>query len=698
MSAEPRPNPAALRLAGTLALVLLAALAVLRSSIGTALDSFTIDEPWHIVAGTAYVRDGGRHLNPEHPPLVKLVVGAAMPSDFTLPPEPALREKTQEREWVETAMFQANDEARAQAHARRAMWLFNGTLIAALGLLLWRAAGFAWAAGTLGFIAAEPTLGAHLPVAMTDGPLALTLAPAIVAAGLMAATWRWPWVIATGVFAGLALSTKHSALAGLLGVAIVLNAGIWAGLFKGGMQEGWSRQGKLIAAAALALVLLWSHYGFRFHADADGEDRFNLSMETKIEEVSTPALQTLIQLADTAHLLPRPYLWGLADTVRAGVEGRGIATHLIWGKKYHGRTPWFTWPAILAAKIPLALLALSALGVALLLWRSRLNPATRWMLAALAFASVGHLAALVVSPAAWGGVRHATPLILAAAILGGGAASEAWRRRSRVLLGAVAVLFVAAFAMTIREPRLWEYHNELVGGTAGGYLAFHNEGVDLGQRFGEIRAFHDAQIAQSGEPMYVNYLMMERQVRAARLNYRRKVESLNDTNTAGVWDGWHVYTATDELPWPEGDWDPKGVFAQMQRVARLGYVSVWRGRLVRPQSRASSLGFKVADYIYKENGNDWALVAQRLEEVVAVLPQNVGSAVELGNAYLRLGEGEKAVRAYRGLLEQTKAPLDAKVARQLREQIGKIEQAGQQAEQPASDISRIEPMRNPWME
>lgn len=694
MSAEPRRNLIALRFAGTLVLVLLAVLAVLRSSIGTALDSFTIDEPWHIVAGTAYVRDGGRHLNPEHPPLVKLVVGAAMPTDFTLPPEPSLQEKAQEREWVETAMFEANDEARAQAHARRAMWLFNGTLIAVLGVLLWRAAGFAWAAGTLGFIALEPTLGAHLPVVMTDGPLALTLAPAIVAAGLMAATWRWPWVIATGLFAGLALSTKHSALAGVLGVGIVLNAGLWVGLLKGGMNEGLSRQGKLIAAAVLALMVLWSQYGFRFHADADGSDRFNLALETKIEQVSTPALHAAIQLADTAHLLPRPYLWGLADTVRTGIEGRGFATHLIWGRKHHGRTPWFTWPAILAAKIPLGLLALSALGVGLLLWRSRLNPATRWMLAALLAASVLHLAALMVSPQAWGGVRHATPLILTAAILGGGAASEAWRRRSRALLGAVASLFVAAFAMTIREPRLWEYHNELVGGTAGGYVAFNNEGIDLGQRFGEIRAFHDAQIAQSGEPMYVNYLMVERQMRAARLNHRRKVESLDDTNTEGVWDGWHVYTATDELPWPEGDWDPKDVFAQMQRVAQLGYVSVWRGRLVRPQSRASSLGFKVADYIYKENGSDWALVAQRLEEVVALIPQNVGSAVELGNAYLRLGDGANATRAYRGLLEQTKAPLDAKVERQLREQIEKIEQAGQ----TAAEISRIEPMRNPWME
>ena len=53
--------------------------------------------------------------------------------------------------------------------------------------------------------------------------------------------------------------------------------------------------------------------------------------------------------------------------MRTGVEGRGIAAHLVWGKVHEGRTPWFTWPAILAAKIPLALSALALLGL-LLLW------------------------------------------------------------------------------------------------------------------------------------------------------------------------------------------------------------------------------------------------------------------------------------------------------------------------------------------
>ncbi|GAB2508549.1 hypothetical protein GCM10027084_24780 [Pseudoxanthomonas sangjuensis] len=672
-----------------LLLAVLAILAVLRSAFGTRLDSFTIDEPWHIVAGTAYVRGGDRHLNPEHPPLAKLWVGAWMPADFKLGPEPALREKVQEREWVEQTMFEHNDPERAQRRARIAMWSLNGLLLFALGLLLWRAAGRAWAVGTLAFLAIEPTIGAHLPVVMTDGVLALTFALVVVAAGLLVATWRWRWVAVFGVAVGLALGAKHSALAGLVGVGIVLAAAALSGGRRGGWREAARRGAKLAAGVVLGVALLWAQYGFRFHADAGGGDGFNLAMDAKIAEVTRPALRGAIAVADDLHLLPRAYLWGLADTVRTGIEGRGGALHLVWGKVYEGRTPWFTWPAILAAKIPIALMALSLLGLALLP-RAPLSPAVRWMLAALAAASALHFAALAVSPQAWGGVRHATPLIAAAAVLGGGALAEAWRRRSRVLLGTVAVLFVAAFAMTIREPRLWEYHNELVGGTAGGYRAFRNEGVDLGQRFGEIREFHDRVIAGSGQPLYVDYMLIERQARAARLGYRRFVESLDDTNAAGVWDGWFVYTAIDELPWPQVEWDPAEVFKDMEKVAEFGNVRIWHGRLTRPKTRASSIAYKVMDYLYKENGQDSALVARRLEEVVAVRPEHVAAGVELGNAYLRLGDGAGAARAYRRLLEQKKVPLDGKVERQLRDQLAHLE--------GGEDPAKIKPMRNPWME
>ena len=48
---------------------------ILRSAIATRLDSFDLDEAYHITAGVTYVRLGDYRLNPEHPPLIKLWVG-----------------------------------------------------------------------------------------------------------------------------------------------------------------------------------------------------------------------------------------------------------------------------------------------------------------------------------------------------------------------------------------------------------------------------------------------------------------------------------------------------------------------------------------------------------------------------------------------------------------------------------------------
>src|SRR5690606_7653628 len=149
-------------------------------------------------------------------------------------------------------------------------------------------------------------------------------------------------------------------------------------------------------------------------------------------------------------------------------------------------------------------------------------------------------------------------------------------------------------------PRAWEYHNELVGGSAGAYRYFQNEGLDLGQRFHELRAFHDRHIAASGEPMYVDYWIGEEQMRAANLAYRRRVESLQDTNVAGHYRGWFVYPMTETLPWPQWDWDPDVVFKDMRMVARFGYIGVWHGEMTRAQTRASSLSNKVNEYLYEE--------------------------------------------------------------------------------------------------
>ncbi len=202
-------------------LLTIIAFARLRSAWGTRLDTFTMDESYHIVAGVSYVRTGDLRLNPEHPPLLKLWVGAWMPESFKMRPFRPLNEKVEERDFTEAIIYADNDSSAAQAVARRAVWTFHAILLLILGLLIWRAAGVAWAAGTLAFLAIEPTVGAHLPVVMTDLPVALALGIAVVAAGLAISTWQWRWMVVLGLAIGVTVGSKHSALPGLMGLGAV---------------------------------------------------------------------------------------------------------------------------------------------------------------------------------------------------------------------------------------------------------------------------------------------------------------------------------------------------------------------------------------------------------------------------------------------------------------------------------------------
>src|SRR5947208_10790416 len=94
---------------------------VLRSAWATRRDGFSVDEPWHITAGVAYVRTGEYYLNPEHPPLVKLVAGlAASRSAFRFIEPGPLNDKNAERRFVEATMYETNDADAIQSGVRLA--------------------------------------------------------------------------------------------------------------------------------------------------------------------------------------------------------------------------------------------------------------------------------------------------------------------------------------------------------------------------------------------------------------------------------------------------------------------------------------------------------------------------------------------------------------------------------------------------
>lgn len=689
------PDPGRTRALGLMLLIALVLLVILRSQVGTRLDSFTVDEPWHIVAGASYVHTGDWRINPEHPPLTKLWVGALMPSSvLALRPFEPLIDKAQEREWVERTVYLDNDALAVQQRARLAMFAFNGLLLLIAGLLVWRLFGLVTASALLGLAAFEPTLSAHMPLVMTDLPLGLSLLLAACASALLVSDWRWRSVLLTGLAMGLALSSKHSALAGLAALGLGLVAVLLWQARRSGARESLLRLGKLAATAVLAIAVLWAQYGMRFHTSPDGSDPLNREISAKIDDLQRPLLRDLLTTADDHRLLPRPYLWGLADTLRAGVDGRGQSSHLLWGRQYLGEHPWHIWPSQIVSKLPLATLLMLVLALPLLL-RSRLDRVQRLGLLMVLVMAGGHFAALASSQGAYAGIRHALPVVFALLLLIALALRQVLSelrlpQRSPVARFAAvgfAALLLGLLAATLPESRLYEFHNRLAGGSENAWRYFANESLDLGQRFHEIRAFHDDVVLAGDLPFFGG---RSRESEGAGLRNRNLVESLDDDNVDGIYDGYFLVRMSALVAWPQWDWDPETFYAETEEVFRAGHMHVRKGRIRDPRARASSIAARLFDYIYRDNGDDWELVIRRGKEVLAVNPRFTAGHIELGNAHVRLGQREEALSAYRAFVDQTLVPMDPAIIETVRHQIERIENS--------ESLAGITPMRSPFLE
>src|SRR5713226_10093263 len=161
--------------------VLLIIAGLFHSAWASRRDGFTIDEPWHVTAGVAYLRTGEPYLYPEHPPLVKIVAALSLTrSTFQWTAPGPLHDKKEERDFVESVMYTHNDADSIHSRVRWSMYLFNGLLLLFFALSAFRVFGGIVASAALAFLLMDPTVAAHWPVVMTDLPVALLSPTSVV--------------------------------------------------------------------------------------------------------------------------------------------------------------------------------------------------------------------------------------------------------------------------------------------------------------------------------------------------------------------------------------------------------------------------------------------------------------------------------------------------------------------------------------
>ncbi|SFR48031.1 Dolichyl-phosphate-mannose-protein mannosyltransferase [Robiginitalea myxolifaciens] len=624
-----------------------------RSSYGTRLDSFANDEPFHIISGAYYAETGDYRLNPEHPPLSKLWVGHWIKNDMELRPLEVLNDKEHERHWLQEIMYYENDDIGIQRKSRAAMYAFHFILGLCIAGLLWRFFGFQWALISMLWLALEPSISSHQPLVLTDLPLSLTLVLSALTAGKLAMTWKWEWVVAFGLAVGSAMAVKHSALPAIAGIGLLLLGFALIPLVKKSWKEAGSRLVRILGASIIGLGVLWAAYGFSYEGSIEGKDQFNRSLELKISDLNKPIYRNLVTFMDNSRLFPKAYLWGFADTIRAGMEGRGDDEHKFFGEVVMGRAPYLYFPAVLLVRIPLALQLVLLLGLGVLIYcaikaRKGEGSFTKEQWVIIAFVGtlvIMHVLALASGRTSYGGVRHAMPITAGLGILAGASAFLGLPRlgiRNRLIPYG---LLLITFVMTVTEKRIYEYHNEIVGGTENAYKFFANEGLYLGQRFYEIRDFFDGIHVDSTENIQSWSWLMKEEVNASKLDVERGIvkDIFDDSNSEGKVKGYFIIESWLYHPWP--NWDPARLDA-LKTVKRLGNISIAYGELADPENWAFSMSGKVFEYLAETREPDWDLVRRRMEKVVEIMPWRSSDNTVLGNAYLRLNQKENALAAY----------------------------------------------------
>ena len=665
-----------------LLLITIVAAAIVRSAVATRLDSFTIDEAYHIAAGVSYVKMRDFRVNPEHPPLVKLWVGSLLSATgFHLGPLRVFHDKPDERSFTADAVFRQNDPDLVQRRSRVAMWTLNGLLLMALAISLRRCFGEGVALGTIVFLAIDPTIAAHLPVVMTDLPVALLSATSVVLATRAFRTWNSSDLAWCSLALGLALMAKHSAPVFYIFLSILGAILAFVVPTSGPGDSRARRVVKLCSVLVGAWVILWGSYACRFRESSLAEELFNRPLAQKIDDVGSPAYHLVLSELAATRILPRAYIWGFADTVHAGLEGRAFQ-QLAFGHVYYNKAPWYFFPGVIGAKLPIGLGLIVLSG--LFLFARRRYP-QGWNLPATILIAASFCFLLVLgSGSTYAGVRHALPVVALLAILGGMAIATAFHSKGKALRVFISLTLLAAAASALPVPRPWEYFNEIAGGVDKGYQYFDDDGVDLGQRTKELARYYHQVIQPTGEVPFISYGVASAEKKARKIDWLGSDLKRDESQmSTGTFSGTVLINARSlsRRLW----WDMPMLRAATP-VARFGNLLVFRGTFDMRARVARELYRSAVSRVFASE-SDLDTAERMLKESVAADPSAFFVYIELGNVYLQRGSRNEAEQAYISALEH--APPEPSVRHSIEGQISLLR---------AEPLRQIAPLRDPGLE
>jgi hypothetical protein len=481
--ATSRSSPSSL--ATAIALILLAAL-VCELAFSVRNQSQTFDEACHIFAGYSYWKTGDFGVNPEHPPLLKLI--ATLPLlriPLRSPTSPIGDFKASEYAAGKEFLY-SNNAAAILFRARLAAASVTLALALSVFLVSKKLFGVWPAVVGLAVFVFEPNLLAHGALVTTDIAVSLGLFSGVALYLFYLKQPNFWRLVAAGLAAGLCLSAKHS---GILLLPIVLliaceSLPVFAGKSsrpEAAHPEMWpairNRVLSLMVVTLISVLVLWATYDFRFAARPVG---FAMMPQlAQFTQTMRPMSAALVQWLAQLHLLPEAYLFGVADIISPKVHPTSF-----FGRFYPS-AQWFFFPFVLLVKSTVAFLIVILAGVFGSVVGERKNRRDAFV---LSIPVVVYVTAAFFSGINYG-IRHLLPIFPFLIVI---ASAGVWQlaRKNRLSRVALAGLLCFHAASSLHAyPNYIPYANELFGGPSNAYRILADSNVDWGQGLVETRKY-----------------------------------------------------------------------------------------------------------------------------------------------------------------------------------------------------------------
>ena len=606
-------------------------------------ESQTWDEANHIFAGYRSWTHGDFGLNPEHPPLLKLLATAPLlPSH---PKSPAL----EERFFKEDAFLRGkeflyqNDADKILSRTRTAAATLTlvTVLVVFFGTREMFGAGAAFIALTL--LAFDPNLLAHGALITTDVGLACFMFLSVFMFYRFVKSPSASRLIVAGVSVGLVLAVKHT---GLLILPILFLLTFCEIIFEPNREKALKFAGSLALITLIGWVVLWSCYGFRYSARPSGL-QLNPPLVEYVKGLK-PAEAWPISTAARLRALPESYLYGLADVKLTA----NYYTSYVLGKVYaHG--VWFYFPLAFLIKSTVGVLALVLLTLGAIAAR-RLN-CRREILFLTVPVIFYLLVALTVGMNI--GVRHILVVYVFLYVLIGGAMSTLIQKSRKWAYAVGVLLLVHAVSSVLAFPNYIAYANELWGGPSQTHKYLTDSNSDWGQQLKSVKQYLDQRGVKDCWFLYFAEGVAEPSY------YGIPCKPLPTINTLWLNTPIDVPTSINGpvlisasnlsgVEFGPGSLDPYGQFKLLKPTAVIDRgVFVFDGKFDLPLAAAISKAQKAQNLAQAKQLEQ---AFQEAQAAVALSPDSINTQLALGDILREMGQPQQARACYEKALQLAK--------------------------------------------